>query len=522
MMARLMWNLVWRPLWFVRRWFWNLLAIFKSVLNKPLVIPVPSDGGRRIEPVTMAEAVAGLPLQRVMAARQQDIPADERQTTKTLFYRLQVWLYSAFSPMQAGLPPINADPELALERSYTALHRWRFAAPTLPAEYLGSPDLGALAVRGPYACYTQRVDGEPGVFEWDLLSLSQYEHQPGLRKLGVLVRFQVDTRRRALNATRIRSALGDTTPADPRWEQAKKLALCAATTHLSLVRHFNWVHLAGGAMLAIATRNQLPAGHPLLRLMFPYIYGTQQSNDMVTRGQMLRGGDFDTVFSFSFEGQCRLFDDSYGAFDIVHNDPPQDARRRGVLGQGFETPTEDNLAQLFELMLDHARRYLRIYFADDAALAQDTAVAAWIDELNRLVPNGVGLARETLGQTGAMEALARFIARCIYLVSAQHELLGSFVWNYQLWTHRQPVRVYASGQREPLDVYQRLVNANFNLNVTRRMLEYDFGYLALDTEGAAEMKRFSWALEMEQRGMQKQPWTVWKLYPAALKANINA
>ena len=46
---------------------------------------------------------------------------------------------------------------------------------------------------------------------------------------------------------------------DPEWDQACKIALCAASTHLSLVRHFNWVHLAGGAQLAIATRNSLSA-----------------------------------------------------------------------------------------------------------------------------------------------------------------------------------------------------------------------------------------------------------------------
>jgi arachidonate 15-lipoxygenase len=108
------------------------------------------------------------------------------------------------------------------------------------------------------------------------------------------------------------------------------------------------------------------------------------------------------------------------------------------------------------------------------------------------------------------------------MVSAQHEVLGSFLWNYQLWTHRQPVRVYANGQREPLDVYQRLVNANYNLNVRRRLLMHDFSYLALDTEGGAEMKRFERKLQALQSRMERDPWAVWKLYPTALKVNINA
>ena len=34
-------------------------------------------------------------------------------------------------------------------------------------------------------------------------------------------------------------------------------------------------------------------------------------------------------------------------------------------------------------------------------------------------------------------------------------LLGSALWHYQLWTHRQPIRVYASGQPEPRRVQRR-------------------------------------------------------------------
>ena len=63
--------------------------------------------------------------------------------------------------MQPGLPPIDADPQVALKRAFNGLRRRLFHDPELPAEYLGSPDLGSLAVRGPYACYTKRVETTP-------------------------------------------------------------------------------------------------------------------------------------------------------------------------------------------------------------------------------------------------------------------------------------------------------------------------------------------------------------------------
>lgn len=42
----------------------------------------------------------------------------------------------------------------------------------------------------------------------------------------------------------------------------------AARRPLSLVRHYDRIHLAAGAPFAMATRNALPAGHPLIRLLW--------------------------------------------------------------------------------------------------------------------------------------------------------------------------------------------------------------------------------------------------------------
>lgn len=509
-------------IWFIRKWFWNFIAWIKFALNKPLDIPPPPVQRTRIQPVPMSQAIVGLPIHNILTCRLEQIPTDERSRVKSAVYALQVWLYSAFSPMQSGLQPIDADPLQALKNAYTWLHRSEFAPPVLPAEFSGSADLGSLAVRGPYAGYLERYGD--GIYQWKVQGLDRYEHHPGLRKLGVRVLFRVDALRRGLQACQIDSALGTSMLDDAQWEASKKLALCTLSTHTSLVRHFNWVHLAGGECLGIATRNQLPGTHWLCRLLWPHTFATLQNGDMVTRGQMLRGGDFETTFSFSFEGMCKLFEDSYRDFRIQVNDPEADAHARQILGQGFDTPTEDNLQALFTVIHDYTRSSLRAAYpgvseaALDAAILADAAVMAWLDELNELTPNGVGLSRATASAGG----LARLVARCIYMASVQHELLGSHLWNYQLWTHRQPARIALDGKREPLDVYQRLVNANYNLNVHRRGLVFDFSYLADDAAAKAAMQRFVEDLNALQARMSLHPWAVWKLYPQGLKASINA
>jgi hypothetical protein len=506
--------------WFLRRGAWDFVAWGKFVLARPLNIPLPPAKKRPIRPKPMIEAIPQVRVHNVMVCACADIPRDERSLLHSGFYRFQVWLYrTVFSPMQRGLPRIDADPQVALKRAYNGLRRARFHPPELPAEYLGSPDLGSLAVRGPYACYTQLVDG---IWEWDLSMLGSYKHHPGLVEIGSRVVFCEDKLRRSLQADHIECVLGTIKPTDPQWDQACKIALCAASTHLSLVRHFNWVHLAGGAQLAIATRNSFSHDHPLCRLLWPYIFGTQQSNDMVTRGQMAPGGDFETIFSLTFEEMCRLFDDTYLDYRHSVNDPEVDGKSRGLDLAGFDTPTQRNLKELFDVMHAFVRNYLRIYYPRNAKGAKDVRrdpeTLDWLEELNTRVPNGVGVNPGNF----TWDQLARMLAGQLYLVTVQHEILGSFMWNYQLWTHRQPARVYDDFQPEPLDVYQRLVNANYILNVPRRALMHNFDRLALDDYARAAMLRFQSDLLALQARLDSHPHAVWQVHPRDLKVNINA
>ncbi len=502
-------------MWALRKRFWNFLAILKFRVNRPAVIPLPSDDGRTIAAVSFTDQFPAIPIPNIRVA--DHVPADEASRLKYYFYEFQVALYRWFSPMQAGLASVAADPYQALDEAYTRAHRRCFPAPVLPDEYRGPVDLGFLAVAGPYACYLERAP--EGGYHWDFTQLACYEHHAGLFSLGLRVRFRAVEQTRRLEAVQIDCELGTCRPGDPYWDLAQRIALCAATTHVSLVRHFNWVHLAAGAPFAIATRNCLPAIHPLRRLLWPHMFGTQYSNQIVTKGQMARGGDFETLFSFTHGGMCKLFGESYAAYDAIVLDPARDAERRGVKNAGFETPTLLNREAHFNVMHAHALRYLHLYYDSDAALCNDASFVAWTTALDGLVPNGI---RQLLGASITIDGAARLIAGLIYLAAVEHELLGTGLWNYQMWTQVQPARVYKNGQREPLDVYQRLVNANFNLNVSRAQLMHDYSYLAVDANGADAFRRFRDDLQSLQEKLEREPAACWKVYPSILEANINA
>jgi arachidonate 15-lipoxygenase len=329
-----------------------------------------------------------------------------------------------------------------------------------------------------------------------------------------------------LEAYQIDSACGCSHANDQNWQLAKKLVLCAVANHMSLVRHWNWIHLTPTAHLAIATRNHLPSTHPLCRILWPHVFGTQQSNYFGTLSQMT-GADFGEIFSFTFEGMCRLFQKTHGQYRFITTDPFQDARDRGIDTPSFETPTQDNLEALFDVMRSHAESFVNLYYQNDANVRADQHVLAWLDELNALIPGNTGVNAGSL----TCATLSNLIARFIYLVTAQHESVGAMLWNYQLWSHRQPVRVYQDGRREPLDVYQLLVNYNYLLNVKRTPLIRENGGYSYLAQGLPEPERnivatcfheFNDRLLTLQAEMEKDPWAVWKIYPKDLEAHINA
>ena len=500
-------------MWYLRRGFWNHLMTFKYRGDKPSTIPVPV-ADSPITLVPLSEKFPAIPVRGVFVADR--VPNDEargQHRVKTAFSHFQAMLTRLVPPTQPGLPPVPADPVAALDRAYTKAHRKLFPAPVRPKE----TTLGQLAVASPYACYLQRTPD--GGFRWDLSVLRNFEVHPGLVRLGAVVDFRLDPGGGGLEATRIESELGTHVPGDPKWMAATRLAMCSLTNHASLVRHFNWLHLTCGGPLAVVTRSRLPADHHVRRFLWPHVYGTQFSNAMVTPILMSKGGDFESVFSFTHAGLCRLFEFTTAEFDLGKINPLVDAARRGVADLGRTAVVQQNNEALFKIFSDHARRYLSRCYDSDDSLANDQEFGAWANELGQRLPHGVGA---VMPDGSGLDGAAQLLATLAYMASIEHEMTGSGLWDYQLWNDVSPVRIYEHGLREPLDVSQRLVNANFNLNVHRTMLLQDFSGLAVDNVRGEAFGAFYRDLCDYQAVLDRSAPAPWRLEPKRLKANINA
>ncbi len=501
-------NLRWRA----RRRFWNAVATLKFHGEVPTVIGAPTSSERPVDLVPFSSKYPTIPIAGIEVAN--EIPADEVDKKKQIFTRVQHALVRWFSPMQPGVPPIAADAKNALDDAYPPAFRRCFPAPARPAEH----GLGALAVASPYASYLQSTG--PGTFRWDLGGLADFECHPGLVLLGAVVDFELDAGTGSLDPARIETALGVAQPGGAGWDDAERLAMCSITSHASMVRHFNWLHLTSGQPLEAVTRNRLPATHPIRRLLWAHVYGTHAGNGLVTAILLSKGGDFDSIFSLTHRGMCDLFEATTGDFDLASINPLLDGARRGVAGNGLATPAQDHWSALYGIILDHVNRYLAIYYASDDAIVDDQALGAWIDDLERLLPNGV---RGVLGPAVTMTGAASLLATVIYLAVVEHEITGSGLWDYQLWSDTSPVRIYEDGRNVPVDVFQRLVNANLTLNVHRTMLLNDeLVGLALDTQGEWAFQEFQQDMLGFQARLDRSSPAPWRIEPRRLKANINA
>jgi arachidonate 15-lipoxygenase len=506
------------PMWRARRAFWNRYQRWLFRAAKPLVVPVPGDLPP-VRAVPFSSAYPKTPIGGLVVAHQA--PKDEYRFSVLAVKRLQLALYRTISPMQHGMPQVDADPERALTAAYPPRHERLYRRPVRPAEYgdpeqPGGVDLGGLAVASPYACYLTRDD--TGALVWDLTGLAGFEVHDGLVPPAARVVFEVDPERRRVTPVRIDSELGNVTPADDGWNEAVRLAMCAVSTHVSLVRHFDWLHLVVGGPLAIVTHNELPADHPVARLLRPHVYATHFGNRIVTIDQMERGGDFENIFSFTHAGICKLFEATAGELDLRWFNPERDAELRNIANLPIDMPALDNRVQIMGVIRDHVARYLALYYESDDALLADRRLARWVDQLDRGIPHGV---RELSGDPMTTAGVAELLATLVYMGVVEHEIIDSGMWDYQLWNDVQPVRVHRDGQRVSLDVYQRLVNWNFSLNVDRTLLTTDFSGLALDPRGADEFRRFRTELLELQRTMDAEPRAPWRMEPKFLKANIN-
>jgi arachidonate 15-lipoxygenase len=175
-----------------------------------------------------------------------------------------------------------------------------------------------------------------------------------------------------------------TTPAQPdvdRWMQAKLFVQTADVTYHELIVHLCDTHLAMEAF-AIATPRQLPATHPVYRLLRPHFRFLLAIN---TRGNTIllgEGAAIDNLMAPTRAASLAIINQAYRARSFQDYALPTVIAQRGVEPDVLpEFPYRDDALLLWEAIARYVTRFVQRYYPDDRAVQQDPYLQAWAAEL---------------------------------------------------------------------------------------------------------------------------------------------
>lgn len=405
--------------------------------------------------------------------------------------------------------------------------------PVVPPELGDAADrLAALAVAGPFADYVHRIRPEEmarineaerdhvgaDAYVIDLEPLARHPVKPGLRPIGCTIVFVHDEEHDAL-ATRSILYQGELhLPGSELWHRVEKIALCSLNTHLSIIKHNIYIHLAFITVHAAAAINTLPSGHPVRRLLHHCFHTALIGNYEIGQFQIRGPDSFCTrLFSFDYTTMIAVINEYLEHFDARSMDPAEDARLRGVADARFAYPFHDNVWLLWEVVRDYVDEYVNHYFEDDAAVTADANLGRWYQMLNERLPGGIEGYVPILGR----EAVKKLCASLIYTSTVTHDNVNNIVWNYTTLTPYIPTMVPDNDEMPPVDVAFEFLTTIIGTFKPYNMLLDGISSVALDAQGKRIMDAFVDTLRRRQSEMDEEPVTLHTIYPKNLNYSVS-
>ncbi len=497
-----------------RFWLYRMVLAFFTLLSfrlhKVYPLEVPEDG--TVDFVTYGEIYPEMPITGLYLPA--TFPASDRAEKRLRRIRMQGRLIAFvrwLAPQHT--PPVATDERRFLRTVYPWFFRKAWpTAPTLPTALATTDDLIAeLATRGPFASGLRRVDDDRYEFGSDWVS--GYPAAPGLARPGGVASLLVRDGRLVTQGP----TSGPTSDgvADGGG-QAQAALIAGVNEELTIFRHNVDVHLSMLTPFALASHNRLSPNHPVRRLVH-HCFDTVLIGNLELTNAQLSGsrGFLANTFSHRADVLLTMIEDHLAHFDFWDFEPPTQFERRGTTTTPFAYPYRDNVMRFWHVTRDYVDRYLALYYDGDAAVAADPEVHRWVDELNRLLPNGVG-------DTLTRDRLGRLCATLIHVSTVEHDILNNVVWDYTTLGWVTPTVVPASGepmdQRRAFDLVATLIATWKPYNM---LLTADVPKLALDARAASIMADWIAELSRLQDAMDARPRDPSLSYPAGLNTSIS-
>jgi arachidonate 15-lipoxygenase len=231
------------------------------------------------------------------------------------------------------------------------------------------------------------------------------------------------------------------------WKMAKTTVQVADGNLHQAVSHLAHTHLVMEPVVVAALRTLAPS-HPVALLLGPHFAGTLEVNDMAQAQLIAPGGGVDLVLAGTIETSRALVVKARQDYVFGEHMVPAALRARGVDDASAlpDYPYRDDALLLWSAIRTWVASYLRLYYADDAAVQSDVELQRFAAEVG--AADGGGL--RGFGPLPTIEALADSLTLVVFTASAQHAAVNFPQYPVMSFVPNMPLAAYqpAPGRRE--------------------------------------------------------------------------
>lgn len=202
-----------------------------------------------------------------------------------------------------------------------------------------------------------------------------------------------------------------------------------------LLSHLLRTHLVV-EVFCVATLRQLPAVHPIYKLLSPHLRYTLEINCRGRTQLISPDGIFKRVVSTGGDGLLILAQREYKVLTYRSLQPHFDFSDRGV----FQLPNyfyRDNSLMLWEAIHSFVTDIVSLYYHTDQDVQKDTELQAWIKDISQEgftdLPN-FGLPSKLCSK----EELSTLLAVAIFTSTAQHAATNNGQFDWCAWVPNTP------------------------------------------------------------------------------------
>jgi len=231
------------------------------------------------------------------------------------------------------------------------------------------------------------------------------------------------------------------TPADgPDWIYARMMVQLADANVQALEWHLGRCHFLMEAF-AMATARQLADNHPLQRLLQHHFQYTLAINDLARTKLLVPGGQVELLLAPTLGASLDIVRDAVLSFDPRQALPPRDLSRRGVDDHELlpSYPWRDDALPLWSAITTFVREYLELYY-DDARVAADPELAAWIDELR----SRYGGRLERLTPIERLDELVELVGLVLFTAGPLHSVINYSQFDFMALVANTPMASYGA------------------------------------------------------------------------------